>query len=220
VTGTPRSYLTQPGSQSLATAPRTRTALALYLYYPTTTTTIRSSLAQLRAASTTAARPSMTSLREESAMSDFGGGHQRNHNEYTYRLPTAPRIVVPPPTLTTEMPGLVVGAAAAGEDGDLSFLQELDLEHIIQKNTLLEWAYERRRQAQMMLPWLYLGPMVAAKDRAFLAREGITMVLAVRAQDNTMTGALHAARDVGADVATSRCPPSTSSLAALPRRPG
>jgi serine/threonine/tyrosine-interacting protein len=147
----------------------------------------------------------MTSVREESAMSDFGVGHQRNHNEYTYRLPTAPRIVVPPPTLTTDMPGLTVDAAATGGD-DLSFLQELDLEDIIQKNTLLEWAYERRRQAQMMLPWLYLGPMVAAKDQAFLARESITMVLAVRAQDRTMTGALHAAHDVCAEVATIEVP--------------
>jgi serine/threonine/tyrosine-interacting protein len=147
----------------------------------------------------------MTSLREESAMSDFGNGHERKHNEYTYRLPTAPRIVVPPPTLTTDMPGLLVGAASAGEF-DLSFLRELDLEDIIQQNTLLEWAYERRRQAQMMLPWLYLGPMVAAKDKAFLVQEGITMVLAVRAQDKTMTGALQASRDVCTEVATIEVP--------------
>jgi serine/threonine/tyrosine-interacting protein len=147
----------------------------------------------------------MTSLREEAALSDFGNAHQRKHNEYTYRLPTAPRIVVPPPTLTTDMPGLMVGTALAGES-DLSFLRELDLEDIIQKNTLLEWAYERRRQAQMILPWLYLGPMVAAKDQAFLAQEGITMVLAIRAQNNSMTGALRASREVCAEVATIETP--------------
>jgi serine/threonine/tyrosine-interacting protein len=152
----------------------------------------------------------MTSLREESALSDFGNAHQRKHNEYSYRLPSAPRIVVPPPTLTTDMPGLSVGstaAAAGGGGGDgLGFLRTLDLAHILQTNTLLEWSYERRRQAQMTLPWLYLGPMVAAKDRDFLAREGISMLLAVRAQDRTMTGALQAGRDVCVEVATIEVP--------------
>ena len=38
--------------------------------------------------------------------------------------------------------------------------------------------------AQQILPFLYLGPMAAARDRSFLQREGITMVLAVR---NTMS---------------------------------
>ncbi|OAL03151.1 phosphatases II [Phaeosphaeriaceae sp. SRC1lsM3a] len=143
----------------------------------------------------------MTSLREDSAMSDMSTAHQRKQNEYSYRLPAAPRIVVPPPTLSTDMPGLIVGPASLGGI-DLSFLKELDLHDIIQRNTLLEWAYERRRHAQMMLPWLYLGPMLSAKDKAFLTNEGITMVLAIRAQDKSMTGALKAAGEVCAEVAT------------------
>jgi serine/threonine/tyrosine-interacting protein len=147
----------------------------------------------------------MTSLREEAAMSDFGSAHQRKQNEYTYRLPAAPRIVVPPPTLTTDMPGIIVGTAPAGE-ADLSFLKELDLDDIIQKNTLLEWSYERRRHAQMLLPWLYLGPMLAARDRDFLQKEGITMVLAIRTQNNSMNGALKVSREVCAEVATIEVP--------------
>jgi serine/threonine/tyrosine-interacting protein len=97
------------------------------------------------------------------------------------------------------MPGLVLGGGSA-EEVDMSFLRELDMEDIVQKNTLLEWAYERRRQAQMILPWLYLGPMVAAKDKAFMEREGITMVLAVRAQPNSMMGAMQAATAVCMEV--------------------
>jgi serine/threonine/tyrosine-interacting protein len=89
---------------------------------------------------------------------------------------------------------------------DLGFLRELHLEDILQKNTLLEWSYERRRQAQMILPWLYLGPMLAAKDRSFLAQEGITMVLAVRAQENSMTGAIKVAHEACAQVATIEAP--------------
>lgn len=148
----------------------------------------------------------MTSLREESALSDFGNAHRRKlHTDYTYRLPTPPRIVVPPPTLANDMPGLVVGTGNDSEV-DLSFMNQLNLEDIVQKNTLIDWAYERRRQAQMILPWLYLGPMVAAKDRAFLEREGITMAFAIRAQDNSMMGALNASREVCAEVTTIEVP--------------
>lgn len=147
----------------------------------------------------------MTSLREEAALSDFANAHQRKQNEYTYRLPAAPRIVVPPPTLTTDMPGLVVGTAPDG-DVDLAFLRDWDLDDVIQKNTLLEWSYERRRHAQMLLPWLYLGPMLAARDKDFLRREGITMVLAIRAQENSMIGALKVSREVCAEVATIEVP--------------
>lgn len=124
----------------------------------------------------------------------------RKENQYSYRLPTPPRVVVPPPTLATDMPGLVVGNGSG--ELDISFLREMALEDIVQKNTLIEWAYERRRQAQMILPWLYLGPMVASKDKAFLARERISMVFAIRSRDGSMSGALQAARDAGLAVAT------------------
>ncbi|EAT79337.2 hypothetical protein HBH56_211940 [Parastagonospora nodorum] len=147
----------------------------------------------------------MTSLREEAALSDFGNSHQRKHNDYSYRLPAAPRIVVPPPTLSTDMPGIVVSSEQMGEL-DLTFLQELDLNDIIQKNTLLEWSYERRRHAQMLLPWLYLGPMLAARDKEYLQAEGITMVLAIRAQANSMIGALKVSREVCPEVATIEVP--------------
>lgn len=138
-------------------------------------------------------------------MSDRSQGLQTSHHEYTYRLPTPPRIVVPPPTLTTDMPELTIGHGGI-EDLDMSFLKEMDLEDIVQKNTLLEWAYERRRQAQMILPWLYLGPMVAARDKAFLAREGITMALAIRTQPNSMRGAMLAANEVCLEVASIESP--------------
>ena len=78
------------------------------------------------------------------------GMAMRKENQYSYRLPTPPRVVVPPPTLATDMPGLVVGNGSGGLD--ISFLREMALEDIVQKNTLIEWAYERRRQAQMILP--------------------------------------------------------------------
>ncbi|KAF1850652.1 phosphatases II [Cucurbitaria berberidis CBS 394.84] len=144
----------------------------------------------------------MTPLREASAMSDLSHAYKRNLHEYSYRLPTPPRIVVPPPTLTIDMPDLTVRSGVGTEGVDMSFLEELDLENIVQTNTLVEWAYERRRQAQLILPWLYLGPMMAARDKAFLEREGITMVLAIRSQTNSMMGAVQAATEVCWEVAT------------------
>ena len=145
----------------------------------------------------------MHSTHEDAAMSDFSQSLKRT-SDYSFRLPTPPRIVVPPPTLTADMPGLQVGTflALADEELDTSFLKEMNLEDIVQKNTLLEWAYERRRQAQMILPWLYLGPLTAAKDKDFLTREGITMVLAIRAREGSMNGAIQLARETCHEVAT------------------
>jgi hypothetical protein len=42
------------------------------------------------------------------------------------------------------------------------------------------WTYESRRQAQPILPYLYLGPASVARDHAFLRGAGITMLLAAR----------------------------------------
>ena len=85
-------------------------------------------------------------------------------------------------------------------------MKEMDLESVIQKNTLLEWAYERRRQAQMILPWLFLGPFTAAKDRDFLQREGITMALAIRTRSGSMNAAIQVGREVCQEVATIDAP--------------
>ncbi|PSN71295.1 hypothetical protein BS50DRAFT_487420 [Corynespora cassiicola Philippines] len=139
---------------------------------------------------------------EDAPMPDNDTANMRLH-AYTYRLPTAPRIVVPPPTLSADMPTLSVGHVATPVDEiDCGFLKEYSLENIVRENTLLEWAYDRRRQAQLILPWLYLGPMTAAKDKAFIAREGITMVLAIRTNHSSMNGVLRAAREAGPEVAT------------------
>jgi serine/threonine/tyrosine-interacting protein len=128
-----------------------------------------------------------------------------NHQEYSYRLPTPPRIIIPPPTLSSVMPELALGPVPA-EDVDMSFLRDLALDDIVQKNTLLEWVYEHRRQAQIILPWLYLGPMLAARDKAFLTREGITMVLGIRARQQSMNGALRIASEVCEEVNTVEAP--------------
>lgn len=141
-------------------------------------------------------------------MSDSSQSQHRRFQDYSYRLPTPPRIIVPPPTLTSDMPELSIGNASTSSSGhelDTSFLKGMSLENIVQNNTLLEWTYERRRQAQMILPWLYLGPLTAAKDPTFLKKEAITMILAVRAQQ-VMNGTLNIGRELNLEVNTIEAP--------------
>lgn len=45
---------------------------------------------------------------------------------------------------------------------------------------MANWSYKMRREAHAILDFLYLGPSAAARDRAFLQQEGITMLLAAR----------------------------------------
>lgn len=42
------------------------------------------------------------------------------------------------------------------------------------------WVYERRREAQRILDYVYLGPTGSIRDHAFLKREGITLLLVAR----------------------------------------
>ena len=84
---------------------------------------------------------------------------------------------------------------------------------------MLEWKYEQRRMAQQILPFLYLGPMSAAKDRDFLQREGITMVIAVR---NTMSAQARllgskAAQELGIDTKMIDVAGNQELIAAFPR---
>ena len=105
-------------------------------------------------------------------------------------MPSPPRVMVPPPILDES------GIPVLGIDNDASFnfesngfanagfLQTVTYGDFMTGNNMLDWKYEQRRRAQRILPFLFLGPVSAARDRDYLQREGITMVLAVR---NTMS---------------------------------
>lgn len=127
------------------------------------------------------------------------------HQSYTLKLPTPPRVMVPPPALVTDMPVLQVGSVTSGlggEELDTSFLNQFDLKGIVRQNVAMVWTYESRRQAQMILPWLWLGPSSIARDRDFLKQHGFTMMLAIRPNANAMNGVLNVGREVCLEVAT------------------
>lgn len=127
--------------------------------------------------------------------------YPHRNDDYAYRVPTPPRIVVPPPALNEDaLPDIHLGASSVlPTPGDA-------YTNLITTNAVFEWTYERRREAQMVLPYLYLGPMNAAKDEAFLSKEGITMVLGVRQKheftSKLMDGALRRTRAAGLEANT------------------
>ena len=99
------------------------------------------------------------------------------------------------------------------------FLRKVTYGNFMTVNNMLEWKYEQRRMAQQILPFLYLGPMSAARDRSFLQREGITMVLAVR---NTMSAqakllGTKAAGELGLDAKMIDVAGNQELIAAFPR---
>ncbi|CAI6231255.1 unnamed protein product [Periconia digitata] len=138
---------------------------------------------------------------EKTAMSDAGLSHDARF-EYSYRLPAVPRVTVPPPSNLSPSLRLRLEILNEQSDVELGFLQDVDVNQAIERDTMMDWSYARRRQAQMILPWLYLGPLAAAKDHAFLSDMGITMILAVRSSVNHMNGFLRAAGQFDHEIAT------------------
>lgn len=105
--------------------------------------------------------------------SNPGNSHQPN-NAYTAGLPAPPRILIPPPTLNSEVRQF---------DGS----NNPSLEHMLVSSesstlpiSLQDWKYESRREAQQILNHLWLGPLSAARMVEFIKRENITLLLAIR----------------------------------------
>ncbi|KAF3206391.1 hypothetical protein TWF191_001472 [Orbilia oligospora] len=120
-------------------------------------------------------------------------------------IPSPPRILVPPPTLINDpasrgRPGtrqpLNYGPPPNGTS--LSSSQLLASSGIL-PTTLQDWRYESRREAQQILPHLYLGPVSAAKDLAYLRRENITLLIAVRNNVTARHRLLNAYNEIAKD---------------------
>jgi serine/threonine/tyrosine-interacting protein len=110
----------------------------------------------------------------------------RNH-ELAYKIPSQPRILLPPPPVDAD--GVYTLAISRvnpdkfDQNGfaNIEFLKSLTEEdYAYMHGKPSEWNYDDRRKAQQILPFLFLGPSSAARDKNFLRDQGITMVLAVR----------------------------------------
>lgn len=104
---------------------------------------------------------------------------------WSYRVPSPPHIRVPPPTCNKlGIPDLRIGQDPSNFDRtgfrNTEFLKTVSTDNIIRDNNYKDWKYEQRRAAQEVLPFLWLGPVAAARDTSFLQSRQITMVLAMR----------------------------------------
>ncbi|KAL3480310.1 hypothetical protein BJX99DRAFT_220561 [Aspergillus californicus] len=71
---------------------------------------------------------------------------------------------------------------AEGDFVSPGFFQNIDLGLFTLPQGEMEWAYSRRREAQRILPFLYLGPWSCLSKQNWLQDEGITLLLGVRDQ--------------------------------------
>ena len=106
------------------------------------------------------------------------------------RLLDLPRYSLPPPTVIFRdengfKPTVCVGRndfqRTSDAYGNHAFLNTLnDLLKLEMHHKMSTWAYEMRRDAQAILPFLFLGPVSAAKDPSFIKCVGITLMIAAR----------------------------------------
>lgn len=109
---------------------------------------------------------------------------------YFSRVPAKPHLNLPPLSYVTDETGSgsfdlrSIHAFQPGEFAGEEFLRSVGSESFDLNIRAPEWTYEMRRKAQMILPFLYLGPSSATKDLNFLRAEGITLLLAIRSKQS------------------------------------
>jgi serine/threonine/tyrosine-interacting protein len=98
---------------------------------------------------------------------------------YSLGPPSPPSIPIPH---IPDSGGIVLPAyeGVGGEDLTQDDLKEITQVSHTAVDQTRNWKYENRREAQLITPFLYLGPSVAAKDIKFLQTEKITMLLVIR----------------------------------------
>lgn len=144
--------------------------------------------------------------------------------KWSYRVPSPPRVVIPPPVIDEHgIPDLGLGQSGffsteSNGLGNFEFLKTVTYDNFIAGN-FIEWRYEERRKAQNVLPFMYLGPMSVARDVTFLRSQGITMVLAVRNTTSAQAKLLgsKAAAELGIEAKTVDVAGNQELIAAFPR---
>jgi serine/threonine/tyrosine-interacting protein len=117
-------------------------------------------------------------------------------------MPTPPRIVIPPIAGWNYADvNWSLGPVISSPDdtSNIDFVNSWGCRKFVSEKPAVTWSYAQRREAQAILPYLYLGPTVAAKDKDFLRREGITMILGVQPPGKTMftSAAMNTADELG-----------------------
>lgn len=130
--------------------------------------------------------------------------------------PTPPRINIP--TVLTSLAILVRNAV---QNSQLEFLRHYDWEEFLMTPNTLGWQYESRRTAQLVLPFLFLGPLACCRDKIFLEMRRISMVVGIRSRPpheaSTSSGAVRVAEELGIDWQTFHVPSNQALISAFPK---
>ncbi|KAL9582786.1 MAG: hypothetical protein Q9212_003101 [Teloschistes hypoglaucus] len=144
---------------------------------------------------------------------------------WSFRAPSPPHIFIPPPMLDRTGHPDVQFDIGTDYDFDASgfanndFLNTVGHEDYQVRGGQFEWKYEARRTAQQILPFLYLGPLPAARDTNFLKNNGITLLVAVRDVKTAFARILgsKAAQELGIPYASVDTSGNQELIAAFPR---
>lgn len=149
----------------------------------------------------------------------------RNHEYSTAtRIPQIPAASAPSAYDSDEISVQEVTAAThVFREGDFvcpGFFDNVNIEYFNTSFQAVDWNYNMRRNAQAILPCLYLGPSSLLKDMDCLSANGFTLLLAVRskqsAQARLVSGESQASRlSIEADSIDVR--DSQELIASLPR---
>lgn len=119
-------------------------------------------------------------------MSNSPESSRRPIQEYVYQIPGPPSVWIPSPVLNNNEE-LSIEPSASHDYGstgfaNVDFLEEVTYPKVETSiaSAILDWNHQQRWTAQLILPFLYLGPSSMARDDVFLREQGITMILRIR----------------------------------------
>ena len=117
-------------------------------------------------------------------------------DRYVDKLPSPPRVIVPPPAPSTNE-----SRSRPLLTQPWSIFEGIPITPDFLRPDWGSWNYDDRHRAQIILPCLFLGSFAAIKSASFLQTEGITMVVAVKytrpGQGTFTPGAVKIARELG-----------------------
>ncbi|KAI4097223.1 MAG: hypothetical protein L6R37_006836 [Teloschistes peruensis] len=144
---------------------------------------------------------------------------------WSFRPPSPPHVYIPPPTLDKNGNPDIQLKIKSDHNFDASGFANNDFLNTVSHgdyqagSCIFEWKYEARRKAQRILPFLYLGPLTAARDYNFLQRNGITLLVAIRDVKTAVARVLgsKAAQELGIPYAAVDTSGNQELIAAFPR---
>ncbi|KAL2853332.1 hypothetical protein BJY01DRAFT_206835 [Aspergillus pseudoustus] len=124
-----------------------------------------------------------STFNSEVPMSGQAGSHYVPNHQYTQRLATVnyPDVHYNGYNLNdSERPSISTHRYPEGEFVSPGFFEHLNPNIFALPKSEIDWSYSLRREAQRILPVLYLGPWSCLSNKQWLREEGFTLLFGVR----------------------------------------